>query len=227
MRRPPRAYGRLTPELLLRAYATGIFPMAEERQDPTVFWVDPPVRGILPLDAFHVPRRLARTVRRGVFDVSCDAAFERVIRACAEATPRRRDTWINDEIIGAYVELHRLGFAHSVECWRGGRLAGGAYGVSLGAAFFGESMFSRATDAGKVALVHLVARLKMGGYVLLDTQFVTDHLRQFGAVEIPSSKYLQRLAGAISATATFYGDAPAGDVEEALMGVSQSRTQTS
>jgi len=188
---------KLTPELLLKAYAAGVFPMAESRGDPDVFWVDPEWRGILPLDGFHVPRRLRRRVRAAEFEVRADTAFAEVMRACAEPTADRPDTWISDEILGAYAQLFRLGFAHSVECWRDGRLAGGLYGVSLGGVFFGESMFTRETDASKVALVHLVARLIKGGYALLDTQFITDHLTQFGAVEIRREDYQRRLVAAL------------------------------
>lgn len=188
---------KLTPELVLRAYAAGIFPMAEHRDDPSVFWVDPRVRGVLPLETFHVPKKLMKIIRRDEFEVRCDTAFSDVIDSCAESTKDRRETWINDDIRTAYVELHRRGFAHSVECWKDGALVGGLYGVSLGCAFFGESMFSRITNASKVALVHLVARLKIANYRLLDTQFVTEHLRQFGAVEIPCRVYLERLEDAI------------------------------
>ncbi|HKW54194.1 MAG TPA: leucyl/phenylalanyl-tRNA--protein transferase, partial [Stellaceae bacterium] len=156
----------LTPELLLRAYAAGIFPMAETADDPDVFWVDPEQRGILPLDRFHLPRRLARTLRQDIFEVRCDAVFEAVVRGCAEPTPERPKTWINEEIVRLYAALHRLGFAHSVETWRDGELVGGLYGVALGAAFFGESMYSRVTDASKVALAQLVARLRLGGFRL-------------------------------------------------------------
>ena len=188
---------KLTAELVLRAYAAGIFPMAENRDDPTVFWVDPRVRGVLPLETFHVPRKLRKIVRRGDFDVRCDTVFADVIEQCARSTEHRHETWINAGIRSAYIDLHDRGFAHSVECWRDDELVGGLYGVSLGCAFFGESMFSREANASKVALVHLVARLRMANYRLLDTQFVTDHLRQFGAVEIPCRVYLERLEDAI------------------------------
>ncbi len=211
--------GQLTPELLLRAYAAGIFPMAESRNDPNIFWVDPEVRAILPLEEFRVPRSLRKTVRRGVFEVRCDTAFARVIRACAEVTPGRRDTWINDEIIAAYSALHELGHAHSVECWRGGKLVGGLYGVALGGAFCGESMFSRHTDASKTALVHLVARLRLGGFTLLDVQFATDHLRRFGAVEIPARQYLRRLSEALEVGATFPSKLPPDEEKAALEAV--------
>jgi leucyl/phenylalanyl-tRNA--protein transferase len=215
------AASKLSPELVLRAYACGIFPMAESRGRSPIFWVDPEVRGVLPLDAFHVSRSLARTVRRGAFDVTRDAAFGSVIRACAEARP---ETWINDDIIEVYCELHRLGFAHSVEVWRQGKLAGGIYGVALGGAFFGESMFSGYTDASKVALVHLAAQLKAGGFRLFDVQFVTDHLKQFGVEEVPARHFLERLDEALAVHADFYS----GDVAAALgVLLSQSRTQTS
>ncbi|HEB79094.1 MAG TPA: leucyl/phenylalanyl-tRNA--protein transferase, partial [Rhodospirillales bacterium] len=203
MTKPHSALNQLTPELLLRAYASGIFPMSEARDDPNIFWVDPRLRAVLPLDAFHVSRSLAKTVRKKIFQISCDTAFADVINACAASTQERQETWINDEIINAYTELHHMGFAHSVECRRDGALVGGLYGVSIGAAFCGESMFHTAANASKVALVHLVARLKLGGYVLLDTQFVTDHLKQFGIIEIPARKYLTRLDKALEIEAAF------------------------
>jgi leucyl/phenylalanyl-tRNA--protein transferase len=193
----------LNAPLLLRAYAAGIFPMAESADSADLYWFDPERRGILPLDDFHVPRRLRRTVRRGPFEVRFDSAFRAVIEACAEPTAERPKTWINHDIVRLYSELAAQGFAHSVECWRDGRLVGGLYGVALGAAFFGESMFSRETDASKVALVHLVARLRAGGYTLLDTQFVTAHLGRFGAVEIPRAEYRRRLAAALATPADF------------------------
>jgi len=214
----------LTPELLLRAYAAGIFPMAETADDPEVFWVDPEQRGILPLDAFHLPRRLARTLRQDVFDVRCDADFEAVVRGCAAPTPERPKTWINEEIVRLYAALHRLGFAHSVETWRGGELVGGLYGVALGAAFFGESMYSRVSDASKVALAQLVARLRLGGFRLLDTQFVTDHLQQFGAVEISRAQYHRRLTAAIQLKAYLPREPLAG---AAVVSVLQSSTPIS
>jgi leucyl/phenylalanyl-tRNA--protein transferase len=189
---------QLTPEILLRAYAEGLFPMAERRGDPTLYWVSPEKRGIIPLDTFHVPHRLARTVRSGRFTVTADHAFADVMRACAAPAPGREESWINDEILHLYTALHVAGRAHSVECWRDGALAGGLYGVRLGAAFFGESMFSRENDASKVALVHLVDALKRGGFTLLDTQFLTSHLARFGAVEIPREQYLMKLTNALS-----------------------------
>lgn len=201
---------RLTPEILLQAYAAGIFPMAESADDPELFWVDPKRRGIIPLDAFHVPRRLKRVLRRGGFAVRADTAFTAVMRGCAEASETRPSTWINDEIVRLYSALHAAGMAHSVECWHGAELVGGLYGVSLGAAFFGESMFSRVSDASKVALVHLVARLRVGGYRLLDTQFLTPHLAQFGAIEISRARYHRLLAEALRYRAVFPADLPPG-----------------
>jgi leucyl/phenylalanyl-tRNA--protein transferase len=188
---------RLTPDILLRAYAQGMFPMAERRGDPALYWVSPEQRGILPLEDFHVPQRLARTVRSGKFTVTADRAFTEVMMNCAAPAPGREESWINDEILRLYIGLHAGGHAHSVECWQHGELAGGLYGVRLGAAFFGESMFSRRTDASKVALVHLVEALKRGGFALLDTQFLTAHLARFGAVEVPRRQYLALLHDAI------------------------------
>jgi len=179
----------ITPEVLLRAYACGIFPMAESADDPTLFWVEPEQRGVIPLDRFHIASRLARTVRADRFIVTVDRAFESVIDGCSAPRMGRENTWINRRIRNLYTALHRLGHCHSVEAWDGDELAGGLYGVCLGGAFFGESMFHRARDASKVALVHLVARLIAGGFVLLDTQFVTEHLRGFGAVEVPRRRY--------------------------------------
>ena len=212
----------LSPELVLKAYACGVFPMAERKDDPSVFWVDPDFRGVIPLDEFHLPRRLARTVRSGKFQISVDQAFDHVIRKCAESTSQRVESWINDDIVEVYNTLHRLGNAHSVECWKGEHLVGGLYGVSLGAAFFGESMFSRERDASKVALVHLVERLLAGGYMLLDTQFVTAHLSGFGAVELPRGTYLEQLRAALERQATFY---PFDS--EFSSSTTQSSTQTS
>jgi leucyl/phenylalanyl-tRNA--protein transferase len=188
---------RLTPDILLRAYAQGMFPMAERRGDPALYWVSPEQRGIIPLDDFHVPQRLARTVRAGKFTVTADRAFTEVMMNCAAPAPGREESWINDEILRLYIGLHAGGHAHSVECWQHGEMVGGLYGVRLGAAFFGESMFSRRTDASKVALVHLVDALKRGGFTLLDTQFITAHLARFGAVEVPRRQYLALLHDAI------------------------------
>src|SRR5215470_14355827 len=184
--------------------------MAESADDPELFWVDPRRRGILPLDAFHVARRLRRVVRQRIFEIRCDSAFEDVIRSCAQASEKRPNTWINDEIVRLYASLAARGAAHSVECWRDGMLVGGLYGVSLGAAFFGESMFSRESDASKVALVHLVARLRLGGYRLLDTQFLTPHLARFGGSEISRARYRRLLADALAYRAFFPAELPAG-----------------
>ena len=191
----------LTPEILLRAYAEGLFPMAEQRSDPTLYWVSPEKRGVMPLQDFHVPRRLARTVRSARFNVTFDRAFADVMRACAAPAPGREESWINEEILRLYIALHAGGHAHSVECWQGGELVGGLYGVRLGAAFFGESMFSRARDASKVALVSLVEALRRGGFTLLDTQFLTAHLAGFGAIEIPRVQYLALLNDALGRVA--------------------------
>lgn len=191
----------LPPALLVRAYRDGLFPMALE--DGRIGWFSPDPRGILPLDTFHVPSRLARVVRSRRFEIRVDTAFGDVMRACADRRDDDDGTWISAEILAGYEALHRAGLAHSVEAWRGGQLAGGLYGVHIGAAFFGESMFHRETDASKVALVALVERLIAGGFTLLDTQWVTPHLQQFGAVEIPRADYLRRLALALRRNATF------------------------
>jgi leucyl/phenylalanyl-tRNA---protein transferase len=196
----------LTPDLLLCAYASGLFPMANDRYDPTIHWIDPKRRGILPLAHFHQPKSVRKAVRRGRFEIRVDSAFAQVIEACAEVRPERPRTWLNDELIALYQALHRRGYAHSVESWTAGQLVGGLYGVSLGAAFFGESMFSRVRDASKVALVALVERLVAGGYRLLDTQFVTDHLRQFGAIEMAREQYHRELRRALATPAVFYSD---------------------
>jgi leucyl/phenylalanyl-tRNA--protein transferase len=193
----------LTPEILLRAYAEGLFPMAERRDDPALYWVSPERRGIIPLNDFHVPRRLQRTIRSGRFRITTDRAFGDVMRACATPAPGREQTWINEEILRLYMALHAGGHAHSIECWHAGELAGGLYGVCLGAAFFGESMFSRVRDASKVALVQLVKTLRSGGFVLLDTQFLTRHLATFGAYEIPRESYLLLLHQAIARDAVW------------------------
>lgn len=213
---------KITPEMLLRAYAIGIFPMAEARNDPELYWIDPELRGILPLENFHIPASLRKTVRQCLagkapfYRVTCDTAFEAVVRGCATPAPGRQQTWINDTIFDLCRQLFVMGHAHSVEVWLGDELVGGLYGVSLGGAFFGESMFSRATDASKVALVHLVARLRHGGYRLLDTQFVTQHLARFGTVEIPREEYRQKLSAALAVPAVFYGLLPDSVVLESL-----------
>ena len=190
-------YDRFGFSELLNCYANGVFPMAEARDDPRVFLVEPEQRGLIPLDNFHIPTRLRRTVRGEPFEVRISSDFAGVLDACATAMPGREDTWINGPIRDLYIQLHQLGHAHSIECWRDDRLVGGLYGVTLGSAFFGESMFSHERDASKVALVHLVARLKRSGWTLLDTQFLTGHLSQFGARETPQDDYLKLLAPAL------------------------------
>jgi leucyl/phenylalanyl-tRNA--protein transferase len=184
----------LDPDLVLRAYAMGVFPMSEHRDDPSVFWVEPRQRAILPLDGFHLSRSLRKTLASDRFRLTADTAFERMIALCAESAPDRPDTWINPAIERVFVALHRRGFAHSIECWDGDRLVGGLYGRARGRAFFGESMVSRARDASKVAIAALVARLRVGGFTLLDCQFMTDHLASLGAVEIPRDRYLSLLS---------------------------------
>ena len=191
--------GPISPELLIYAYSTGVFPMAEHREDASVMWFEPERRGILPLECFHISHSLARVIRKGVFEVRTDTAFQDVMLNCAD----RKETWINDQILDAYCRLFDLGLAHSVECWRDGGLVGGLYGVSLGGAFFGESMFSKQTNASKVALCALVKRLKAGGFTLLDTQFLTPHLASFGGVEIPQKDYLILLKKALDLKASF------------------------
>ena len=191
------AHLQITPDLLLRAYASGLFPMADSADDPEIFWVEPEIRGVVPLDRFHIPKRLARTVRQQPFEIRVNTAFDEVVAACAESVENRPSTWINATISGLYSSLHQLGHAHSVEAWSDGKLVGGLYGVSLRRAFFGESMFSRATDASKICLVHLVDRLRERGFELLDTQFTTDHLKRFGAIDIPRKDYADLLAEAL------------------------------
>jgi leucyl/phenylalanyl-tRNA--protein transferase len=204
----------VTTDLVLRAYRHGLFPMAEGRAGDKLFWLDPIKRGVLPLDGFHLSRRLLRTVLSGGFTVTVDRNFPGTIAGCATPVADRTDTWINPQIERLFTELFRMGHAHSVETWRDGTLVGGLYGVALGGAFFGESMFSFARDASKVALVHLVARLRLGGFTLLDTQFVTGHLAQFGAAEIPREIYKQQLASAVDYPAVWLTD-PGQDVLEA------------
>ncbi len=199
----PHINSIITPQILLNAYAAGLFPMAESADDPSIHWVEPKLRGIIPLNSFHVSSKLARLVRSDKFEVRFNTDFLSVIDTCSEFTPDRPSTWINARIRSLYLELFELGFCHSVEVYRAGVLVGGLYGVSLGGAFFGESMFHRVTDASKVALVHLVKKLKACGYTLLDTQFITDHLKQFGAVEIPARKYRALLNAALAVDAQF------------------------
>tara|TARA_R110002096_G_scaffold345308_1_gene538759 strand:- start:365 stop:1024 length:660 start_codon:yes stop_codon:yes gene_type:complete len=214
----------ITPNLLLQAYATGLFPMADGRDDSELFWVDPEERGIIPLNNFHIPRSLAKKVRRNAFYVTHDTSFSAVVQACAKPARGRESTWISERIELLYTDLFNRGFAHSVECWLDGELVGGLYGVSLGGAFFGESMFSTKTDASKIALVYLVTRLKTGKYQLLDTQFITDHLKQFGAVEISRPAYHSSLRKALQRD-----DADFNQLEDGVPGsvILQLITQTS
>jgi leucyl/phenylalanyl-tRNA---protein transferase len=214
---------RLDPDLLLRAYAHGVFPMGETRDAPDVFWVEPKRRGVLPLAGFHLPASLAKVLRAERYRVTADRAFAQVMAACAAPVPGRDDSWINPTIIDAYVALHHRGNAHSIECWADGDLVGGLYGVKLGAAFFGESMFTRRRDASKVALAWLVARLRVGGFRLLDTQFLTEHLARFGTIEIPRSAYRAQLDGALAGSGDFFAlDAPGAAGVVARLGADPS-----
>ena len=203
MTRPYAPGYRIPPDLLLKAYASGVFPMAESASDPEIFWVRPETRGVIPLDAFHVPKSLKKVVRQNRFEIRIDTDFEGVIDACAEERDERRSTWINAPIREAYVGLFARGHCHSVEAWREEKLVGGLYGVKLGRAFFGESMFSRETDASKVCLVHLVERLRERGFLLLDTQFTTEHLKRFGAIDVPRGRYEKLLEKALKGEAKF------------------------
>jgi leucyl/phenylalanyl-tRNA---protein transferase len=206
----------ITPDILLQAYAAGIFPMAETAEDNALYWVEPDERGIFPLDGLHISHSLKKTVRKRPFDIRIDYDFELVMRECARKTADRPSTWINRRILDLYSQLHRRGDAHSVECWSGDELTGGLYGVSIGAAFFGESMFSKADNASKVALVHLIARLNRGGYKLLDAQFVTPHLKSLGAIAVSKAAYKKMLAPAIAGTADFMRFAGDADPELVL-----------
>ncbi|WHA40055.1 leucyl/phenylalanyl-tRNA--protein transferase [Agrobacterium larrymoorei] len=188
----------ITVDMLLRAYSIGLFPMAESADDPELFWVEPELRGIIPLNDFHVSKSLAKTIRKTPFDIRFDTAFDAVMAGCAEEAPDRPSTWINETIRKLYVELHQIGHAHSVEAWEEDQLVGGLYGVSLGSAFFGESMFSRRTNASKICLVHLVERLRENGFTLLDTQFTTEHLKTFGAIDVPKAEYAKMLQRAVN-----------------------------
>jgi leucyl/phenylalanyl-tRNA---protein transferase len=193
----------ITPQVLLRAYAAGVFPMAESADDPALYWVEPDERGVIPLDDFHISRSLRKRVRQQPYDIRIDTAFNAVIAECAAQSATRKETWINKRIITLYTQLHKMGCAHSVESWQNGALVGGLYGIRIGAAFFGESMFSRATDASKVALVHLVARLNFGGFTLLDAQFVNHHLLQFGTRAVAKKHYQGLLEVALACNASF------------------------
>lgn len=213
----------ITPQVLLKAYACGIFPMAESAQDPAIYWVEPELRGIIPLDRVHIPRSLAKTVRSECYEIRYDSDFQGVIDGCAAPGDGRRKTWINDRIRMLYGELHEIGYCHTVEAWKDDKLVGGLYGVRLGCAFFGESMFHTERDASKVALIHLIARLRKGGFTLLDTQFVTEHLRTFGAVEVDRKRYHSLLEAALDGFGTF--DQLSADVSPDF--ILQSVSQTS
>ena len=193
----------ITPQMLLRAYACGIFPMAESADDPQLYWIEPQARGVLPLDGVIIHKRLARTVRQAPYEIRVDTDFETVINGCAASRPGRRSTWINDQIRSLYSDLYRQGHCHTIEAWHEGKMVGGLYGVALGGAFFGESMFSTATDASKISLVYLCARLIHGGFTLLDTQFVTEHLNQFGTREVEKPEFHEQLDAAIELTADY------------------------
>ena len=212
----------ITPEILLRAYAVGIFPMAESADDPNLYWLEPEQRGILPLESFHAPRRLLRTIRSGLFQIRVDQDFDGVIAGCAAPGKGRRKTWINQRIRTLYRQLFDQRYCHTVEAWQGDRLVGGLYGIALGSVFFGESMFAFERDASKVALVHLVERLKAGGFTLLDTQFTTEHLRRFGAIDIGRKDYQKRLDAALRQDADFYRWAGGGTADLVLQEVSQT-----
>ena len=206
----------VTAHVLLKAYAAGVFPMAESAEDNALYWVEPEERGIIPLDGLHISHSLRKHIRQQPYDIRIDTAFASVIDACAERGPGRSSTWINGRIRSLYGQLHKMGCCHSVECWHEGELVGGLYGVRLGAAFFGESMFSRMTDASKIALVHLVARLKAGGFVLLDTQFTTPHLLRLGARAVLRDDYRKRLDEAVEKDADFYRFTGDGDPAQVL-----------
>ncbi|SCA55195.1 Leucyl/phenylalanyl-tRNA--protein transferase [Candidatus Terasakiella magnetica] len=219
----------ITAETLLRAYSAGVFPMAETRESKDLFWVDPEMRGIFPLDGMKISKSLYKTLRQQKFEVRCDTDFLGVMEKCAESTEMRPDTWMNEDVFRLYNELFHMGCAHSVECWQNDELVGGLYGVSLGAGFFGESMFSRKTNASKVALMHLVARLRLSGYILLDTQFITDHLQSLGAIEVPRRAYHLMLDEALQIPIlSFYCEPTEEELFSELESMFlQSRTQTS
>ncbi len=213
----------VSPEIMLQRYRAGLFPMAETRDARDLFWLDPERRGVLPLDGFHLPRRLRRTALSDEYEVAVDTRFEAVIDGCAAPSPGREESWINREIRALFVALHQQGHAHSVECLHGGMLCGGLYGLVIGGVFFGESMFSRRRDASKVALVHLVARLRRGGFTLLDTQFITEHLAQFGALEIPRARYLDLLGAAASLAARWNCD---GEIRDEIKRMASGQALT-
>ncbi len=212
----------ITPQVLLKAYACGIFPMAEGSDDPALYWIEPEERGVLPLDQVHVARRLAKTIRSVPFEIKIDTDFESVISGCAEAAPGRRKTWINRRIHDLYSALFEQGHCHTVEAWQDDQLVGGLYGVHLGGAFFGESMFHRCRDASKISLIYLVARLRAGGFQLLDSQFITNHLRRFGAIELDRTEYHTALEAALVCDGDYYSLAESASPETVLQLVSQT-----
>ncbi len=212
----------ITPQVLLKAYACGIFPMAETADDPALYWIEPDLRGVIPLETFHLPRRLARTIRSKKFEIRVDHNFDAVIEGCAQSAPGRSKTWINDPIRRLYGALFRQGHCHTIETWRDNRLVGGLYGIHIGGAFFGESMFHRERDASTVALCYLVARLIAGGFKLLDCQFITDHLRRFGASEVPREDYHLLLERARVLDGDFYSLPPEASADDILQLVSQT-----
>ncbi|MEQ1578166.1 MAG: leucyl/phenylalanyl-tRNA--protein transferase [Hyphomicrobium sp.] len=216
----------ITPQVLLKAYSCGIFPMAESAEDPALYWIEPQHRGLLPLDKVHVPGRLARTIRTTSMVVRIDTDFPNVIEGCASSRPGRNSTWINSRIRSLYQDLFDMGHCHTVEVWSGDKLAGGLYGVALGGAFFGESMFSYERDASKIALVHLAARLVFGGFRLLDTQFVTDHLRQFGTIEVGREEFHRQLDASLQVRGDFLalGGSPAPSHVLAILHSALSQT---
>lgn len=215
----------ITPQVLLKAYSVGVFPMAESADDPSLYWVEPDERGILPLDGFHISHSLRKSVRKTGFEIRIDTAFETVMSHCAETAANRPETWINARILRLYSQLHKMGCAHSVETWRDGKLVGGLYGVRIGAAFFGESMFARETDASKVALVHLIARLNYGKFQLLDAQFVNDHLKQFGCTPVGKLEYREMLDAATEMNADFAGFAQDHE-KELVLRLASARPQS-
>ncbi|SHL99544.1 leucyl/phenylalanyl-tRNA--protein transferase [Roseibium suaedae] len=217
----------ITPQVLLKAYACGLFPMAESAEDATLFWIEPELRGILPLDHFHLPKRLKRTLRADKFEIRINTDFEGVINGCAGSGPDRPQTWINDEIRRLYGALFEQGYCHTVEAWHEGKLAGGLYGISLNGVFFGESMFTRVTDASKICLTHLVARLIAGGYKLLDTQFLTEHLARFGTIEISRDIYSDLLDDALQEEGDFFALPPQLTGDEVIAVLDRSTSSPS
>jgi len=208
---------RLTPDNIIKAYSVGIFPMAENYSDQKIYWINPQNRGILPLGGLHISKSLRKTIKRKSFNVTYNYNFRHIIQECAKIGSRRPETWINQEIMEAYIELHKIGYAHSIECWIDNKIVGGLYGIALGGAFFGESMFSQQSNASKIALVHLVAILKDRGFILLDTQFTSDHLETMGVIEISRENYLKKLKNALAKSPVFYQKYTNHQMLEALL----------